>query len=132
MEGPKPPQISTSMGEEPDESAVMPNRQTRRIYKKLKGTPKLAKLVAEQSPQPEEPTVAPDDTPTDSQAELLKHVDVQRILGILGDLLNGTKRLVIESKPTRQIERVRGGSPMANGLVDYKHTFKVEDSDGAK
>lgn len=66
----------------------------------------------------------------ETKAALLDNLDVQRFLLVLNGVLTGTKKLVIESIAKHQIvpDTSQGGS-RANGLVDYTHTFRVEDVD---
>lgn len=122
--------LSEGMGETADslssiDPARLPNRQIRRQFNKLKKKPHF-KRTLHQTQQEAQTKMAPQDAPSeDAQAELLKHVDVQAFLGVLNALLTGQKKLVIES--VAKHNKSLYDPTVLTGLVDYVHTFKVED-----
>lgn len=98
---------------EQDVTLPLPNREIRRKYKKLKSKKHFRGVLAKQGHSVEEENMVDQKT----QEELLKHLDVQKFLGVLNGLLTGQKKLVIET------------TKRGDGTGSMLHTFRVEDVD---
>lgn len=71
-------------------------------------------------------------TSTNATGGLLANEDVQKLMKVVEGLLNGSKKLVIESVATPKYTTTKDSTGVEEALrttfsVNYKHTFKVED-----